>query len=185
MQNPLPLQIDGFVFDSKNLKIQLLGDVSEMEDSGNEFLMNQENLVKLGLTVAESFIQELSKENPELSQEYVFDGGNLSAENDLIPALRLYTELNHGVFPEELFAPMRDPSSESGIPIDHLGVILRAFRFIQKNKNNDFHLEMGGVRYGSPEPICWWRPEGTHTYKVIYGDLSVADVSPDDFVQEN
>ena len=28
--------------------------------------------------------------------------------------------------------------------------------------------------------VCWWKPAGSSTYRVVYGDLSVRDVAPDD-----
>jgi hypothetical protein len=36
------------------------------------------------------------------------------------------------------------------------------------------------VKFGdSDAPIFWYRPEGAETYRVIYGDLSVKDVEPE------
>jgi outer membrane lipoprotein-sorting protein len=29
-------------------------------------------------------------------------------------------------------------------------------------------------------PVCWWKPPGSKTYRVIYGDLSIRDVEPSD-----
>jgi outer membrane lipoprotein-sorting protein len=29
-------------------------------------------------------------------------------------------------------------------------------------------------------PVCWWKPPGSKTYRVVYGDLSIRDVEPDD-----
>ena len=37
------------------------------------------------------------------------------------------------------------------------------------------------VRYGDADiPIFWYRPEGRENYRVIYGDLSVKDVAPEE-----
>jgi hypothetical protein len=37
------------------------------------------------------------------------------------------------------------------------------------------------VKYGDVQtPIFRYRPEGSQTYRVIYGDLSVKDVAPED-----
>ena len=34
------------------------------------------------------------------------------------------------------------------------------------------------VTFGDPEtPIFWYQPEGSPTYRIIYADLSVADVA--------
>jgi hypothetical protein len=40
------------------------------------------------------------------------------------------------------------------------------------------------VKYGDAEAsIFWHRPEGSETYRVIYGHLSVKDVAPEDLPQ--
>ena len=42
---------------------------------------------------------------------------------------------------------------------------------------NDWHYAGQGVRLGDAgKPVCWWRPDGGETYRVIYGDLNVRDV---------
>ena len=46
---------------------------------------------------------------------------------------------------------------------------------------NDPHYVGGGVKLGTPDrPIFWYRPTGTDKYRVIYADLSVKDMAPDD-----
>ncbi len=41
-----------------------------------------------------------------------------------------------------------------------------------------------GVRLGETEtPIFWYRPEDSETYRVIYGDLHVEDVYPENLPQ--
>jgi len=36
------------------------------------------------------------------------------------------------------------------------------------------------VKYGQADtPIFWYQPEGSQTYRVIYGDLNVKDVAPE------
>jgi len=40
------------------------------------------------------------------------------------------------------------------------------------------------VKHGDAEtPVFWYRSEGSETYRVIYGDLSVKDVAPEDLPQ--
>ena len=29
-------------------------------------------------------------------------------------------------------------------------------------------------------PICWWKPEGSQTYRVVFGDLSTRDLDKAD-----
>jgi hypothetical protein len=45
---------------------------------------------------------------------------------------------------------------------------------------SDFHYAGEGVKLGdSDTPVIWWLPKDSETYRVIYGDLSVADVAPE------
>jgi len=55
------------------------------------------------------------------------------------------------------------------------------FIFVQLLKaENDWHYMGKNVKLGDSEsPVCWYRPEGSETYRVIYGDLSVKDVAPE------
>ena len=46
---------------------------------------------------------------------------------------------------------------------------------------NDAHYVGGGVKLGTPDrPILWYRPTGADKYHVIYADLSVKELTPDD-----
>jgi hypothetical protein len=59
--------------------------------------------------------------------------------------------------------------------------VMRGVVFAQTLKpENDFHYVGAGVRFGEAEkPVCWWKPDGFKSYRVLYGDLSVRDVMPD------
>ena len=38
-----------------------------------------------------------------------------------------------------------------------------------------------GAKLGDSEsPVLWWQPKSADTYRVVYGDLSVKDVAPED-----
>jgi len=51
----------------------------------------------------------------------------------------------------------------------------------QMKAENDWHYAGAGVQLGAAAtPICWWRPDGSETYRVVYGDLSVEDVAPEE-----
>jgi len=44
----------------------------------------------------------------------------------------------------------------------------------------DWHYAGQGIKLGdATQPVCWWRPLNSETYKVILGDLSVIEVDPD------
>jgi outer membrane lipoprotein-sorting protein len=46
---------------------------------------------------------------------------------------------------------------------------------------NDAHYVGGGVKLGTPDrPILWYKPTGAEKYRVIYADLSVKELAPDD-----
>jgi len=56
------------------------------------------------------------------------------------------------------------------------------FDFVSKLKDhNDWQYFGDGIKLGDSEVvICWWRPDDSEFYRVIYGDLSVEDVAPED-----
>ena len=55
----------------------------------------------------------------------------------------------------------------------------RGLTFVMQMKpENDWHYAGKGVKLGEVTPICWWKPEGSYTYRVIYGDLTWGDVEP-------
>ena len=56
------------------------------------------------------------------------------------------------------------------------------FIFVQLLKaENDWHYVGANVKLGDAKsPVCWYRPDDSKTYRVIYGDLSVKDVAPED-----
>ncbi len=51
----------------------------------------------------------------------------------------------------------------------------------QLPEGSDYQYVGEGVRFGdAAKPVCWYRPEGSKTYRVVYGDLIVRDVEPND-----
>jgi len=49
---------------------------------------------------------------------------------------------------------------------------------------NDWQYRGKGVTYGdSGTPIAWWKPSGTNTYRVVWGDLSTTSVPPGDIAR--
>lgn len=69
-------------------------------------------------------------------------------------------------------------------PIDEKtrGAVTRALVFVTKMKpENDWHYAGGDVKLGSADvPIAWWKPDSVETYRVIYGDLKIKDVKPEE-----
>ncbi len=58
----------------------------------------------------------------------------------------------------------------------------RGFGFLRDLKpENDSHYAGKDVKLGTPDrPIFWYKPTGSDKYRVIYADLSVKDMTPDD-----
>lgn len=109
-------------------------------------------------------------------------------EKDLISLLRYWaTRTKGGLFPPTLnpagwakaAKALREPKDEK----TGRGVLmLRGMAFVLKMKAaNDRHYSGQGVKLGAAHtPIFWWKPDASKTYRVIYGDLTVRDVAPED-----
>ncbi len=130
---------------------------------------------------------------------------SLPGEEDFIQTLRLWSETIDGKFPSELnmkavfgeFFPealtkktgikfekdktpdLSDPKFKEFMEI--LAKINRGIMFAHTlPEDADWHYTGKDVEFGDAETaIFWYRPEGSETYRVIYGDLSVKDVAPD------
>lgn len=117
-------------------------------------------------------------------------------ENDLIAALRMVTQKSGGRFPDTLtfqdLAKLLGGKIGKGEPTPEeiqefttqFNTLQRGLLFVQKNLGNDWHYEGQGIAPGTKDAICWWRPQGAETYRVIYADLTAADVRAEDFIQE-
>jgi len=115
-------------------------------------------------------------------------------EQDFIKTLRMLAELLHdGKFPDRLRAEdllaqvpligekfdQLDISDEQKLQRGmHLG---RGITFIQFLRHrNEYHYAGKGVKLGDAEKaIFWYLPENSQNWRVIYGDLSVKDVAPE------
>ena len=123
-------------------------------------------------------------------QKKVFDM-TTSTEQDLVECLRIWAEiLLDGNFPEaigmteimkqlpQVEAKLAESvtSAEEGT---QKGMALgKGMLFVMGLK--DHHYAGNGVKLGDADKaVFWYRPEGSETYRVIYGDLSVKDVTPE------
>jgi len=117
-----------------------------------------------------------------------------ATEEDFIEGLRIRAEvLGDGRFPEgvavedflKLGPAIAKKIEELGLSDEEeteLGMKLsRHLLFIRFFKGQGrWHYAGNGVKLGdSDTAIFWYRPEGSETYRVIYGDLHVEDVSPE------
>jgi hypothetical protein len=118
-----------------------------------------------------------------------------ATEEEFIEGLRIRAEVfGGGQFPDSVAVEdfvKEAPSMEK--KIDALGLsdeeeteqglkITRHLLFIRFFKGQGkWHYAGSGVKLGDAETaIFWYRPEGSETYRVIYGDLRVEDVAPQD-----
>jgi hypothetical protein len=119
------------------------------------------------------------------------------SDKDLIESLRVWaTHLrDDGTFPPELLKQefikqiplFREKIGSLPIPNaekEKMGnSFLQGMFFLQTcyTSKMDFHYAGAGVKLGDAgKAIFWYRPKDAKTYRVIYGDLSVKEVAPED-----
>jgi hypothetical protein len=125
-------------------------------------------------------------------EEIMFDVSD-TGEKGLINALAFWTNMSEGLFPSninELGDPNKvrpmliekfdrdgDPKEEFDQAMKQMHQILKGLWFAQKCKVQGNWCYAGdNVRLGeSDKPVCWWKSENSDTFRVIYGDLSLAD----------
>ncbi len=114
-------------------------------------------------------------------------------EEDFIESLRIWAKLVlDGKFPDvvgteqymKTMPLLGEKLVQSGLSDEEVGtkvgmIFPRAMFFLQILEIDDrYHYAGKGVKLGNADKaIFWYRPEGSDTYRVIYGDLSVKDVS--------
>lgn len=119
-----------------------------------------------------------------------------STEKDLVEGLRAVAVFLEGKFPHEI--ELRKLEIELNQYVRHLSkseAVVRLTPVAMKWKKaqrythllkgelrvSDFHYAGDGVKLGEAgKPIVWWRPKDSETYRVVYGDLNVRDVAPED-----
>ena len=125
------------------------------------------------------------------------DGGEAS-ENDLIEYLRLWSSwTTDGTFPPTLnpaelakvsmelvkagkFRPAQPSNGQEDL-LKHTMKMTRGMMFVLKlPAESNWRYAGEKVKYGDAQtPIFWYQPSGSATSRVIYGDLSVKDVTPE------
>ncbi len=123
-------------------------------------------------------------------QENKLDMGT-STEQDLVECLRIWSELMlEGNFPEaigmeelmkqlpQIEAKLAESVASAEEGTQKGMTLAQGMLFIMGLK--DQHYAGNGVKLGDADKaIFWYQPEGSETYRVIYGDLSVKDVAPE------
>ncbi len=114
------------------------------------------------------------------------------SENEFIEGLGLYAELfNYGIFPEDISVESFIKNSKKiGLILsrldmsdsEKLAISSKLSRFIMFIRffegEGKWHYAGVGVELGDAEKaIFWYKPKESQTWRVVYGDLSVQDVS--------
>jgi len=120
-----------------------------------------------------------------------------AAEQELLEGLRIWAQvLEDDRFPEEISVasymgamPRVSEKLKNGTlklsakeKLDMGLAMNRCFQFIAALKaEQDWHYVGSGVRFGDADrPVCWYKPLGSQTYRVVYGDMSVKDRKAED-----
>jgi len=120
-----------------------------------------------------------------------------STEADFVESLRIGAQvLGDGRFPENVdtgylmqqMGLLQEKVTVMDCPDEQKGQICMAFAkgllFIQMFEakgTGQWHYAGAGVEFGDGEtPIFWYQPKDSQTFRVIYGDLSVKDVSKEE-----
>jgi len=115
-----------------------------------------------------------------------------TTEEDLIRGLGIWADLTDGLFPPKLdlgIIQEQEPIIDKKFKerqvadaeqIKTMSQIVRGLKFVQEIKG-DWHYAGKGIEFGDADTaIFWYRPKDSETYRVIYGDLRVEDVAPED-----
>lgn len=118
-----------------------------------------------------------------------------ATEEDLVESLRIWAEIIlDGAFPDAIgtdhflkqAAPLGSKMASLRLPVSEGEQLFHKFQrgmiFLQKF---EFGVKWGyagkGVKLGDADKIIlWYQPQGSNTYRAIYGDLHVEDSSPED-----
>lgn len=145
-----------------------------------------EDLLSMEVPAGYTVIEDLKWDKEEMTEENFIEGLKLIAE-----------KINHGEFILcESFKDRIEWLENVFFRIDAMNLSKEEYSTIRQSVDY-VHLFLShisaqgkwtyrgrGVRVGETDtPIFWYKPEGSETYRVIYGDLHVEDVSAEDLPQ--
>jgi hypothetical protein len=188
----------GFQAKGPNEEVKIWADPQTAKPIRIELLLQQKSLyilknIEFDMPVDDSLV------SMELPAGYTLSNTEVSlrdfTEKDFIEALRMWTQLLlDGNFPESInvedFLKLTPLVGEkirqlnvSDVEGTRLGMTFgRGFIFFQQLSPNgiDWHYAGKSVKLGDAnKAIFWYRPKDSQTYRVIYGDLTVKDVAPE------
>jgi hypothetical protein len=196
-QNIDGLEAIGFKLSGPNREFTIWANPETAKPIRIEILMGQSLLIfknfEFDVPVDESLVSMKPPDGYTLSDKQ-FDMTNFT-EQDFITVLRLWVEnVLGGSFPQSLSAvELMNQTRSIGEKIDQLNIsddqkkqigltMGRGMMFFGQlgPSNTTWHYAGSGVKLGEADKaIFWYRPKGSATYRVIYGDLSVEDVAPE------
>jgi hypothetical protein len=118
-------------------------------------------------------------------------------EADLVAGLRQWANLADGAFPDRIdmntvmetmkkWAAAQQAGNAQASPtqeqMDTMMKVQRVLMFVMQlsGEKVDWRYAGKGVRLGDAgTPVFWYRPKGAANYRMVCGDLTVADVAPD------
>ncbi|HEY2157439.1 MAG TPA: DUF2092 domain-containing protein [Isosphaeraceae bacterium] len=120
------------------------------------------------------------------------NGGTLFAKpEEVVPRLlRAYADRHDGAFPRRLDDPTafeslfpkdkKEMPNRKASPEDLERVMLVGRVLTLQREVKGYGYKADGVKLGDADKIIfWYKPEGADKYRVVYGDLHVADVTAD------
>jgi hypothetical protein len=171
-------------------------------------LMGAEGTVTMSDIVFDVELDESLFEIPEgYDVSTVQFDASTPTEEDFLRALRLWSETTGGKFPSELNMKatkefmealeektglkVKDKAPDPSDPqirefMQNLTTVNRGIIMFAHGlpDDADWHYTGQNVKFGDARTaIFWYRPQGSKTYRVIYGDLSVQDVAPENLPQ--
>jgi hypothetical protein len=125
-------------------------------------------------------------------------GDSVADEESLVEALRFWAQTSEGRFPEDInmladskpnlvrqYRSVGSPEEalEKATPMMH--TVLAGMAFAQSLKVQDnWHYAGKDVVLGEADkPLCWWHLKDSEMDRVVYGDLTIRDVRPEDLPQ--
>jgi hypothetical protein len=191
----------GFVGRGQNEEVRIWADPETAHpirieaEIGQEFSFTMKNF-EFDTAVDESLVSMDVPDGYTL-QETNLDLGN-AAEEDFVESLRIWAEIiGDGTFPEAIgtqSALKQMPllvqkvtamqvSEEKGTEIGMSFAKGMLFHQILESQG-EWNYAGAGVKLGDANTaIFWYQPQESQTWRVIYGDLSVRDVAPEDLPQ--
>ncbi len=159
---------------------------------GQEFSFTLKNF-EFNVVVDESLVSMNVPDGYTL-QKTDMDLGN-ATEEDFVESLRIWAEvIRDGSFPEAIGT--ENAMEQMPVLVQKVGALnlpeeqstqlgmayAKGMMFHQiLETQGQWHYAGGGVTLGDADTaVFWYQPQGSQTYRVIYGDLSVQDVAPED-----